>query len=488
MVYEITGSRILSPYVGTSTYTWTSLIGVILAALGIGYWIAGSMADRRPSASVLAGALLLASGLVAATILAKEVILSAVSQNSLPLELKAVLASLLLFAPAACLMGFIVPYAVKLKTHSLDETGITVGRLYALSTAGSILGTFLAGFVLIPYVGSSRTLYAVAAILFCLSAVLAPFTRSREKAAALTLLLAGIAVNEATAFLMARAYNLHDTDTRYSRVRILDTTKKSNGRMIRAMSIDPFIYQSSMYLDDGSPASEYHHFYHLIRHFKPGFQRVLMIGGAGYSFPKEYLARYPGRKIDVVEIDPGMTRLAREHFRVKDDPDMRIIHEDGRVFLNRATGGSYDAVLMDAFSTLFSVPYQLTTLEAATEIYRVLSDDGLVVFNIGGALSGDAAMFLGAEVETYQQVFPRVEIFRVDPSKRKDSVQNIILVAFKSSGGTFDPESKDREIQALLAKRASQNEIAEMPVITDDLAPVEYYSSFAQSRLAADMR
>lgn len=485
MVYEIVGSRILSPYVGTSTYTWTSLIGVILGALSIGYWLAGRLADRNPSARILAAALFGAGALVCITVLGEDVVLPAIASAALPLEIKTVIAALLLFAPAAALMGFIVPYAVKLKTQSLDETGSTVGRLYAISTVGSIIGTFAAGFVLIPFVGSTRTLYGVAAALFILSGLLASFATPRQKALAVTLFAAAIGVNEAGSLVMSRAFNLHETDTRYSRVRIFDTTQSGSGREIRAMAIDPFIYQSSMYLDTGEPASKYHRYYHLVRAFRPDFERVLMIGGAGYSFPKQFLDTYPDKRIDVVEIDPGMTALAKEHFRLEEDPGMNIIHQDGRVFLNEAPSDTYDAVMIDAFSTLFSVPHQLTTVEAVREIRRVLKDDGVVIFNIGTAVTGDAAMFLGAEISTYQRVFPEVAIFKVDGAKRDEEVQNVILAAFASKT-SFAPT--DAETREMLEHRIPLDSVASQPVLTDDLAPVEYYASFAQRRFVKDLR
>ncbi|REJ78820.1 MAG: methyltransferase domain-containing protein [Acidobacteria bacterium] len=486
MVYEIVGSRVLSPYVGTSTYTWTSLIGIILGALSIGYWIAGRLADRRPSQRVLAAALFASGLLVCGTVIADDVVLSAIASTPLPLEIKTVVSSLILFAPAAALMGFIVPYAVKLKTRSLDETGATVGRLYALSTVGSIAGTFAAGFVLIPFVGSTRTLYGVAAILFVLGLLLFPSAAPRQKAMAATLLLAAVVINETAGMMLAGTLGVYETDTRYSKVKIVDTVKRANGRKIRAMSIDPYIYQSSMYLDDGEPASSYHRYYHLINAFKPDFSNVLMIGGAGYSFPKQYLKRYPGKKIDVVEIDPGMTSLARKYFRLKDEAAMTIIHEDGRVFLNEAPSKSYDAVLIDAFSTMFSIPQQLTTIEAVREISRVLKPHGVVILNIGTAIKGDAAMFLGAEIATYEAVFNEVRVYKVDDSKADENVQNVILAAFK--GSVPEAEGRDDESKEMLATEFPSASVRRFPVLTDDLAPVEYYSSFAQSRFVKELR
>jgi len=218
MVYEIIGSRIVSPFIGTSTYVWTSLIGVILAALSLGYWIGGRMADRRPDVKILAAAIFLAGGAVSLTILIKDAVLSMISTAGGPLELKSVVAAALLFAPASVLLGFVTPYAVKLRTLSLEDSGKTVGRLYALSTVGSIAGTFAAGFILIPFLGSTRTLYLIAALLFAVSLLLAPFAFSRVNFITLTLFIFAVTGSELSTYYMRNVHGLIDLDTEYSRV------------------------------------------------------------------------------------------------------------------------------------------------------------------------------------------------------------------------------------------------------------------------------
>lgn len=476
MTYEIVGSRILAPYIGTSTYTWTALIGVILAALSLGYWLGGRWADRRPDPKVLAGAVFAAGGLVSLTILLKDLLLAYIAVTSLPLELKAVAAAVLLFAPASVFLGFVPPYAVRLKVTSVGETGRTVGRLYALSTIGSIAGTFAAGFLLIPFLGSTRTLYVIAGGLILLSFLLVPFAVSRSKIAVLTVFVLGIVFSEALGRYRFEAYNLHDLDTRYSRVQIFDTTHAATGRKIRAMQIDPFIYQSSMFLSDGSAASAYTDFYHLVRHFTPGFERTLMIGGAGYSFPKEYLAAYPDKRIEVVEIDPQMTALAERFFRLEPNERLRIVHEDGRTFLNRAGTDQYDAVMLDAFAALFSIPFQLTTIETAAHVRRTLKPGGVVIFNLGGAARGPGSGFLKAEVATYRRVFPQVFVFQVDPRKPPERFQNYILAAVDSER-TIPLSSDDPQLAEMLERSVDIAPDPAYPPLTDDHAPVEYYNS-----------
>ena len=505
MVYEIIGSRIVSPFIGTSTYVWTSLIGVILASLSAGYWIGGRVADKRPDVKILAAAIFSAGGAVSLTILLKDVILSMIGSATIGLGFKSVIAALFLFAPASVLLGFVTPFAVKLRMSDLADSGKTVGRLYALSTVGSIAGTFAAGFLLIPFVGSTRTLYLIAGTLFALSILLAPFVFTRTSFMILTLFVLGIAGSEISSYALFRANGLHDIDTEYSRVQVFQTTDTESGRKFQAMAIDPYFVQSAMYLDGDDPVFEYSPYYHLVRHFKPDHKHTLMIGGAGYTFPREYLRTYPNAKMDVVEIDPQMTEIARKFFRLQDDPRLTIIHEDGRTFLNSAPTGHYDAVMMDAFSSLFSVPYQLTTLEAVQQINRVLTDDGVVIFNLGSAITGPGSQFLQAEFATYKQVFPHVYLFKVNPARTDDQLQNLIIVAVKSSPPTRGglaatpllPEegwqrfadgvvgvdgvvlSDDEPIRKLLTTIYSADLPLDLPVLTDDLAPVEYFNSKA---------
>lgn len=481
MVYEIVGSRIVAPYIGTSTYIWTSLIGVILAALSLGYWLGGRMADRHPDVKILAGAIFGAGGLVSLTVLIKDAVLSMIHAAGGPLELKSVAAAALLFAPASVLLGFVTPYAVKLRTLSLADSGKTVGRLYALSTVGSIVGTFAAGFFLIPFVGSTRTLYLIAGSLFAVSLLLAPLALSRTNLTILTVFAFGIVGSETMAYYMHTSHGLIDLDTEYSRVQIYQTTHPETGRTYRAIATDPYFAQSAMYLDDGSPVFEYVRFFRLIEHFKPDHSSVLMIGGAGYTVPREYLKNYPEAKMDVVEIDPQVTALARRHFGLQDDPRLRIFHQDGREFLNRAASGTYDAVFIDAFGSLFSIPYQLTTAEALAQAHRVLKDDGIVMVNIGSAIDGEAGRFLQAETATFAKVFGEVQLFKVRRERLDSDLQNVVLLACRARCASGPPAD---DLRALLDHRY-EGDLPQGQVLTDELAPVEYFNSIALSHFNA---
>jgi spermidine synthase len=180
---------------------------------------------------------------------------------------------------------------------------------------------------------------------------------------------------------------LADVDTAYNRVWIHEGVQKSTGKAVRMFSINNE-NSSAMYLDDDELVHPYTKFYHLARHFDPGFQKTVMFGGAGYSFPKDFLGKYPEATMEVVEIDPGITELAKKYFRLRDNPRLTILHEDGRMFLNRSEKG-YDVIFGDAFSSQFSIPYQLTTAEAVQRKYDILNDDGIVILNIISAIEGE---------------------------------------------------------------------------------------------------
>ena len=476
MSYEIVGARIVAPYLGSSTYIWTSLIGVILGALSLGYWLGGRMADRRPQLRVLSAAIFIAGGLVSLTILVKSVFLGSIARSTLPLELLALFASLTLFAPASVALGFVIPYATKLRLVSLSDTGRTVGRLYALSTLGSILGTFAAGFFFIPFVGSTRTLYLIAGALFGLALLISPVIAERRNITALILFAFAVGGSELEAAYL-RSVGVVEFDSEYNRIRILETKDRRTGLPMTAMVIDPFAVQSARFIDSNELVLEYTKFFRLVRHYRPDHRTALMIGGAGYSFPQELLREHPDSTIDVAEIDPAMTAAAKEHFGLKPDPRLRIFHEDGRRFINRADPKSYDAVFVDAFGTLFSVPFHLTTVEAVRELERLLSDDGVVIVNIGSALNGPADGFLASTLATYRSVFPFVEVFKVDGDVEGGKVQNFIVVARKTEPKF--PADPHPQVTPLLANKLDAARIREGQILTDELAPVEFFASRA---------
>jgi spermidine synthase len=472
MVIELTGSRVMAPYLGTSLVVWTSLIGIILAALSLGYWWGGRLADRRPEPRLLGGIILLAAFATAAVALTKSLVLGFLQARGAGLHMGAVWSTLLLFAPPSLLLGMVAPFAVRLRLSDARTGGRTAGTLYAISTIGSIAGTFLAGFVLIAWLGSTNILLLMAAVL-ALASLLAARSRAGFKAAAciffLAMLLAALDYDAQLA-----AVGFVDTDTCYNRVIVFKGAESDTGRLMRAMTTGPQARQSAMYLDDPSAlALPYTRYFRLAEHFVPEMRRLLVLGGGGFSFPKYALANYPNVAVDVVELDPGITALARDYFELKNHLRQRIIEEDARTFLNR-NRETYDAILCDTFNSDYAIPFHLTTLEAAQRMRDSLARNGVVLVNLLSSRDWEHDRFFQALFATYAAVFPKVLVFVVEAPRDRSSRRNIILAAFASPKEPLlaDP---DPDIAAMLARRLSAPSAAAVSPLTDDYAPVDRY-------------
>jgi spermidine synthase len=471
MVFELVGSRVLGPYFGTSIFVWTSLIGIILGSLSLGYYFGGKIADKKPSFEILALIIFLAAIFIGLTTFLKDFLLVNLQAQFTDTKTASVIASIFLFLPASVLLGMVSPYAVKLKMQNLNTSGSTVGNLYAISTMGSIFGTFLCGFYLIPKFGTNNLLIILSITLIVVSLALSLKKNFKIKVSALVLILiCWFAANELKN--SAEKNGFIDVDTAYNRIWISDRINQRTNRLVKIMGINNENH-SSMFLNSDDLVNEYTKYYHLVAHFNPDFKKTLMLGGAGYSYPKSFLLKYPEGKIDVVEIDPKITELAKEYFRLGENPRLTIHHEDGRVYLNK-TKEKYDAIFGDAFTSRYSLPYQLTTKEAVQKKYDVLNDNGVVILNIISAIEGEKGEFLRAEYATYKNIFPQVYLFPVNYKDNGTETQNLILVALKSPQKQefIDPNSEVNEhLQHLWKKEI----VLDMPILTDDYAPVDYY-------------
>jgi spermidine synthase len=472
MILEMVGSRILAPYLGTSIVVWTSLIGVILGCLSLGYWWGGRIADRNPDYRILSRIILVSGFFVAAVALSKSFVLGALQEYGGSIHLASTAATLLLFAPPSVLLGMVSPYAVRLKINDVKNSGRTVGNLYALSTVGSIFGTFFAGFFLIAFLGSTNILL-VLSLLLAGTSLLASAANKKVKVAAITLFsLLFLAAKSYDAHLISLGY--HDIDTQYNRILIYRSVENGTGRMTQVMVTGPKAQQSAMYLDDPVElALNYTKFYRLASHFKPKMKRVLMLGGGGYSLPKYMLRHYPAVQMDVVEIDPQVTMLARKFFHLRDDRRLSIIHQDARTFLNR-TDRRYDVILGDTFNSDYAVPFHVSTLETVKRMYDLLADDGVVVVNILASIEGKRGRFLRAEYATFKAVFPQVYLYPVSYPTSGMSWQNVMLVALKSSGPAA-LTSSNPELDELLSHRWLKPVAVDVPPLTDDYAPADRY-------------
>ncbi|ADW18988.1 Spermine synthase [Desulfobulbus propionicus DSM 2032] len=469
MIIELTGSRILAPFLGTSLVVWTSLIGIILASLSFGAWWGGVLADRSPRPNLLGRIVLMAAWSTAAIGLSKSWILEFL-QGTGNLHAVAITATVALFAPAAILLGMVPPFAVRLCLHDTDHTGRTAGSLYALSTIGSIVGTFLAGFVLIAWVGSTAILFITAAFLVLASWLAEPSNKA-IKGVSLFLFLLAIALCRLQDQRLEQLGFL-DRDTPYNRVLVYTSKEEGTDRLMREMVTGPQGRQSAMYLDNPTElALPYTRFYRLIEHYHPTARRMLVLGGGGYSFPKYALARYPDLRIDVVELDPGITNLARTHFGLTDHPRLTIIEEDARTFLKKVDH-PYDVILCDVFNSHYSIPFHLVTVEAIGLMHSALKADGVVLVNLLASTEGVSSRFYKALHATFRAAFPSVQAYAVVDPTDKHLWQNMLLVAGKGELSTNEP--KDPSLRRMLTHALPPPD-NHPPPFTDEYAPVDRY-------------
>lgn len=472
MIFEISGSRILGPYLGSSLFVWSGLIGVIMASLSAGYWTGGKLSVKNPDGAILA----LVFCLIAAGILATLVLNRFILRNMVVLfpdkRAFTITASLILFGPVSFLCGVVLPLTIRIFTSEMGSSGKKTGIIFALSSIGSIAGTMLAGFIMLPYLGHVRVMLVTAFISALLAFLVFFFSRSWKSLAISAVFLMLCFVVTVRFIQKKRSYI--DEDTMYNRVIIYKATDEPTGKPIQILMVNDE-KSSAMYLDNDDLVFEVLRYYRLAGHFYPGFSKTLMIGGSGYAFPKYFLKHYPGASIDVVEIDRGLTNIAKKYFRLREDPRLKIIHEDGRTFLNR-NKEKYQVIYMDAYKSVITIPYQLTTIEAVRGMYNSLDDQGIVLANIISTRDKNTNRFLQAEFVTYKAVFPQVLLFSVGEKDDPGHLQNFMLLALK---GDKIPayNNPDTTLQAYLANRITDFSVSEdTEVLTDEYAPVDFYT------------
>lgn len=405
MALELVAGRILAPYIGVSLYTWTSVIGVVLAGISLGNFLGGKVADRWPSPSTL-GWLLFGAGI---TTLLVVLVTQTVTQTSLDLPLipKILFLTTVIFFLPCCLMGMISPVVVKLTLQDLRETGSTIGAIYAFSALGSIAGTFATGFVLISLLGTRNIVAIIAITLIALAALAARLWRSKAQLTfmAICLLFAGNFIVQRNA--LASPCTL---ETDYFCINV-SNERLGDGRTLWKLVLDHLIHSFVVIEDPTYLHYGYERIFAELARYLAGEGRALKtlsIGGGGYTFPRYLETVYPASTIEVVEIDPGVTRIAYSHLGLPITTTIRTHNEDARQFFMRMPPqGDYDLILGDAFNDL-SVPYHLTTREFNALVKRFLKPDGVYAVNVIDNFAKGS--FLKAFAYTLRQVFPYVYI------------------------------------------------------------------------------
>jgi len=484
MSLQMVGSRLLAPYFGTSIFVWGSLIGVFLGALSLGYFLGGALSDRLPRSEILAGVLTAAGATVALIPLVASPVQTWVMVRAPGPQAGPLLSSTLLFFVPSMLMGMVSPYAIKLKTRDLGQVGNVAGRLYGVSTCGSILGTVATSFFLIPALGVQAIIRALGAGLMGLGllALMSLHGRRHAQRVVVASLIGLVLLGPAAATPAGPGRVVFQAQTLYHQLYVVDSEGVRYLKFNRSL-------QGGMRLDDHYQSSlAYADYFHLALAFNPNIRDVLVIGLGGGLAPKRFHRDYREMSIDAVELDPVVVRVAREFFYVPEDHRMRLHVLDGRQFIQRARG-QWDLIILDAYHA-DSIPFHLTTLEFFREVRARLRPGGVVAFNMIGAVEGDASRLFRAMHRTFRAVFPYLYSFPIGLSRDglNGSIRNIIV--FGTLSETL--EGGDREVlmgrvRLLAAGRVSvpgfvdfvadfwQRDIpyADVGILTDDHAPVD---------------
>jgi spermidine synthase len=479
MILELVAGRIIAPYVGVSLYTWTSVIGIILAGISLGNYVGGRLADRRASTRLLGGIYVLAGlsslGILSADTMEELLTIDRLTASELHIIIPIVLLTVVLFFLPSAVLGMISPIVAKLAVSDLTKTGTTVGKIYASGAVGSIVGTFATGFWLISWFGTHVIVWGVAVVLLLLGTLFLLGRRWMWTPAAILV----IATGSILAFYQGWMEGPCTRETNYFCIKVQEEEK--SGEPVRVLILDRLVHSYTSLTDPTHLVYGYEQAYAEATAYRAAHAdhplRALFIGGGGYTFPRYMEAIYPDSDLDVIEIDPGVTEIAHDQLGLDRDTRIASYNEDARMFLERPPSGEYDLVIGDAFND-FSVPYHLTTREFNDRVRAWLADDGLYVVNI---IDGGRGHFLRAYVHTMRQTFNHVYLAPTIETWRTATRSTFVIIGTdtpldldelaNTDGGDGDAQLarqllSDEKVDALLAER-------DTVMLTDRYAPVD---------------
>ncbi len=514
---EIAASRVLAPFFGNSLYVWGSLIGVVLTGLAIGYWAGGVLADRLPATGLLLMVMGLAGLAVLVVPFVDEPVLEVVVGWDAGPRLNPLLAAVILFLPVSVLMACVTPIAVRLRARSLARVGRTAGRLFSVSTVGSIVGTLVTAFFLVPELGVDQLIGLGAAALFAgvlvvalaerraLAALLAAVATTGAVVAAVSLApesggtLSGAAAQNWSPLYRLRGSEtvldardpraviaqselrvVYSKDTQYHRLSVVEDADSRYLRFDNSL-------QSAMYLDDPLRTRfAYTDLFHLAKAYKPDARDILFIGLGAGSAEKRMLADFADVRLHAVEIDPIVVEVAHDYFALPgDDPRLEVSIGDGRRFL-ADDDERWDAIVIDAFFA-DAIPFHLVTREFLDLVRTRLNPGGVVVTNAIGSIAGPGSRLFRSIYRTYRTVFPTVLVHPaiLAGDQGDETFRNLILVATEQAAPQraflaerwgeireAAPTAPDLE-QAILDRHDAPIPTGDVPVLTDDYAPTD---------------
>ncbi|WP_338781465.1 fused MFS/spermidine synthase [Streptomyces sp. DG1A-41] len=464
LVVEIVALRLLAPYLGLTLETSTMVIGIALTAIAVGSWLGGRVADQVDPRRLLGPSLGVSGAVVALT----PAVLRGTAEWAPALLL--LIASMTILVPGA-LLSAVTPIVTKLRLTSLAETGTVVGRLSGVGTVGAIVGTVVTGFVLVSRLPVSGILIGLGTLLVLGSALVEWRTRGWSGTPALALVVV------AGGFATTVAPGGCDTETRYHCARVVADPGRDSGRTLvldglrhSYVDLDDPTFLEFTYVraiasvvdaafPEGEPLAAHH------------------LGGGGLTFPRYLAATRPGTRSLVSEIDSGVVRIDRDQLGLRPEAGIDVRVEDGRLGLRRLEAGSRDLVVGDAFGGV-SVPWHLTTVEAMTDVRRVLDEDGLYVANL---IDHGGLAFARAEVATLSEIFEHVALvgeptdIGLDPTATPQGGNLVVIAAARPIDLRATRRALDtRQTGWKIATGDTLTSwIGDAQLLTDDHAPVD---------------
>ena len=492
LAVELSASRLLAPYFGTSLFVWANLIGLILLYLTVGYYLGGRLADRYPRPAVLYLLTIIASLLIGLIPFISRPILfwslSAFATYSVSVFYGSLVSVILLFALPVILLGCVSPFAIRLSVKQVVKSGRTAGQLYAISTAGSILGTFLPVLWLIPTIGTYRTFIvtAVSLLLVSIAGLIASiphtggaarFRGNKNLLSVLLLIPLGLSLLGSQGPIKPPGGTdgggvlVTERESPYNYIQVVRVGNETQLVLNEGLGIHS-IYNPNSVLTQG-PWD-----YFLIAPFfnKAPFtqsqvRRVGVIGLGAGTIPREFSAIYGPIPIDGVEIDGTIVKLAQQYFHMS-EPNLHVIVEDGRYYL-RTAKVLYDEIGIDAYQQPY-VPFQLTTSEFFQEVRSHLTPTGVAVINAGHTCCD--FRLVEALAQTMRSVFPNVYI--IDTQRFENSLvigtnaPTSLSNFYSNTTGLSNPSLKSIA-DASIAYGHIREEKTTSVYFTDDRAPVE---------------
>ncbi len=469
LVLEIVGLRLIAPYVGVTLQTSTAVIGYALAAIAVGAWCGGAVADRTDPRRLIAPLLVAGGAFVIAVLPLVRFTGSLLSGPDAGAVL--LLAAVAVVVPAA-LLSAVPPMVVKLQLASLDETGAVVGRLSGIGTLGGIAATFGTGFVLIAILPSSVILVGTGAVTVLAGVAVAVFLRRRAAGGGGKVPVGLLVLAVAGGGLAAVAPTPCAAETGYHCARVEADPQRASGRVLY---LDTARHS---YVDLADPTHLEFEYVRAIAAVTDVLRAegeplsALHVGGGGLTLPRYLAAVRPGTESLVLEVDPGVVEIDREQLALETSDRLRVRVVDGRVGLADDAAGSRDLVVGDAFGGL-SVPWQLTTREAVELVDRALVDDGVYAMNL---IDRPPLAFVRAELATLRAVFPHVALLARPSVLSGDDGRNVVAVASRSPipAAAVATRLTDLGLDWQVAEGAELDGfVGDAETLTDDFAPVD---------------